>query len=311
VKSILYFFCFALIFASLTAIAEEKPPAQYEGFEGWWLANPRAEAFLIARPYPRVVAFRLKGGQNPLHVSHEYEYFGVRSWFFEPVQTAQSGLPALQPAQAESTGPLSLRLSAAPEDSSGLQLIMEIALDQQAPVLRLRHGFKNLRPEKRRIACWALNVIRPEDGVGVTRWRRAGRRALLFWPATDPDESGLHLGAKALALDYRVRPRHGWLKMGANTDAGWVAYVWDNHALKSSVAFVPNAEYPEDGGTITLFNSTPEVFGGKPRFGEIENVGPLSELMPGNTLWMEQELEIIAGLKGDDPEEWIEILEAK
>ena len=46
-----------------------------------------------------------------------------------------------------------------------------------------------------------------------------------------------------------------------------------------------------------MFNSTPEVFDGKPRFGEIENVGPLSELMPGDTLWMEQELELFTGIE--------------
>ena len=57
-----------------------------------------------------------------------------------------------------------------------------------------------------------------------------------------------------------------------------------------------------------MFNSTSEVFDGKPRFGEIENVGPLSELMPGDTLWMEQTLELIVGIDGDDPESWVEML---
>jgi len=296
------------IFAE-TAWAGEKTVDEHQGFSGWWLRNDAAEAFVIAEPYPRIVAFRLKEGESPLHVSHEYEYFGVRTWFFEPVQTAESGLPALQPAAAEKLGPLSLRLIGAPEEKSGLQLIMEISLDQKAPVLKIRHGFKNLRREQRRIAAWALNVIDPDRGVGVTRWRTEGRRSFLFWPATDPDEKGIHLGEKALSLDYRILPLHGWLKIGTNTDAGWVAYVWDGHALKSSVAHVPSAEYPEDGGTITFFNSTPEVFEGKPRFGEIENVGPLSDLLPGNTLWMEQTLEIVSNLEGDDPDAWLEELE--
>ena len=57
-----------------------------------------------------------------------------------------------------------------------------------------------------------------------------------------------------------------------------------------------------------MFNSTSEVFDGKPRFGEIENVGPLSGLMPGDTLWMEQTLELIVGMDSDDPESWVEML---
>ena len=87
--------------------------------------------------------------------------------------------------------------------------------------------------------------------------------------------------------------------------------MWNGNALKSTVAHVANAEYPEDGGTVTMFNSTPEVFDGKPRFGEIENVGPLSELMPGDTLWMEQELELFSGIETDDPENWVEMLRAE
>ena len=302
--------CCLLLLTALP-LSAQAPADQYEGFTGFWLENDRAEAFAIATPYPRILAFRLKGGANPLHVNHDYEYIGIRSWFLEPTQIPESGLPALQPARAEKTGERFLRLTAAPDDSSGLQLIMEIALDADRPVLRIRHGFKNMRDAKRRIACWALNVIRPDAGVGVTPWRQGERRSLLFWSDTDPNELGIHLGPRALALDYRIEPKNRWQKVGTNGNAGWIAFVWNKTALKSTVAHVQNAEYPEDGATVTMFNSTAEVFDGKPRLGEIENVGPLSELLPGNTLWMEQELELFSGIETDDPESWVEILGAE
>ena len=111
--------CCFLLLAALPLAAQTD---QYEGFAGFWLENDRAEAFAIAAPYPRVLAFRLKGGENPLHVFREYEYIGVRSWFFEPTQIPASGLPALQPATAEMTSARSVCLTAAPDDSSGLQL---------------------------------------------------------------------------------------------------------------------------------------------------------------------------------------------
>lgn len=293
------------------ALAAEQPTAELEGYSGWWLQNDVAEAFVIAEPYPRIISFRLQGGDSPLHISHEYEYFGIRSWFLEPTQIDESGLPALQPAEAEKLGPRALRLTAAEEEKSGLQLIMEISLDESAAQLRVRHGFKNLRQEQRRIAAWALNVIRPDRGVGITPWRSQELRSLLLWPATDPTEKGLHFGPRAIALDYRVLPENKWQKLGTNTDAGWVAFVWDGQALKSTVAYVPNAEYPEGGGTVTMFNSTPELFEAGERFGEIENIGPLYELLPGHTLWLDQTLELVAGVEGDDPEKWLEVLEAK
>ena len=214
-----------LLFCALPAGAAEKPEATHAGFDGWWLRNGKAE--VIAEPYPRLLAFRLKGGDSPLHVSHEYEYFGVRAWFLEPEQNRQSGLPALQPAVAKRTSSRSLRL-----------------------------------------------------------------------------------GARALAVDYRILPQGLWFKVGTNTDAGWVAYVWDGLALKSSVPHAPDAEYPEDGGTITFFNSKKVTFEGKPRFGEIENLGPLTDLAPGDTLWLDQKLEIIGSVEGIDPEVWVDILGA-
>ena len=76
-------FCCLLLLAALPLCAE-APADQYQGFTGFWLTNDRAEVFAIATPYPRVLAFRLKGGENPLHVNRDYEYIGIRSWFFEP-----------------------------------------------------------------------------------------------------------------------------------------------------------------------------------------------------------------------------------
>ena len=301
----------SLVFIAQAAWASEKPTGEFAGYAGWWLRNARVEAFVIAEPYARVIAFRPIGGENPLHVSREYEYFGIRTWFLEPEQNALSPLPALEPASAETMAEGGLRLLAAPADSAGLQLCMEISLHKTEPILHIRHGMKNLRPAQRRIALWALNVIKPDGGVGVAPWRSENRQHFIFWPNTDPDQDGLHLGRRTLAVDYRVLPRHGWLKVGTDTDRGWVAYVYGERALRSSVAHVANGVYPEGGGTVTMFNSTSEIFDGKERFGEIENVGPLSDVQPDNWLWMDQELEIISGLQGDNPEEWIEMLDAR
>ena len=95
---------FCLILLTTLPLNAQTPSDQYQGFTGYWLKNDRAEAFAIASPYPRVLAFRLKGGENPLHVSREPEYIGIRTWFFEPIQIPQSGLPALRPATGERTG---------------------------------------------------------------------------------------------------------------------------------------------------------------------------------------------------------------
>ena len=140
-------------------------------------------------------------------------------------------------------------------------------------------------------------------------WGSAHRRSWLLWTDTEPNEIGLHLGPRTIVLDYRIEPQNRCQKIGTNTD-GWIAYFWDGTALKSTGTYVATAEYPGNGGTLTIFNSTTEVFEGKPRFSEIDNVDPFSDLMPGDTLRTQQELELISGIEANDPERWVEILGA-
>jgi hypothetical protein len=274
-------------------------PAQLQGLEGYWLTNGVAEAFISAKPHTRIAVFRLKGGENPMRVSSTDIYCGVRLWYMEPLQTDCSGLPATQSAQAEVLGPLTLRLTAAPEDKSGLQAILEVTLDAKAPVLRARHGLKNLRPSTRRMAAWAL-IAFPNQGLAFVPWRgEAGAmRSLLLFMNGDPTEPCLHIGQRALGVDFRVMPRSGQIKVGSNSDAGWAAYVRNGLVLKSSVAFCKDGDYSEGGSTVTFYHcGLPDQDG----FGELENMGPLRDVAPGAILWMDQSLELVSGLKPSGP----------
>jgi len=133
-------------------------------------------------------------------------------------------------------------------------------------------------------------------------------RSYLVWPQVDATEPALRIGRNALAVDFRVPARAGWLKVGTNSDAGWAAYLWKNQALKSSVKHVAKGNYPEGGGTVTFYNSgkTPDE-----GFCEVENVGPLTRVAAGQIVSMEQRLEIRSGVKlmDDGPDAWLKAME--
>jgi len=281
----------------------------YEGILGYWLRNAAAEAFVSPRPFPRVVALRRVGGQSPFRVSTADQFYGVRSWFLEPTQLDTAPLPAMQPAEVEFTGAHSLRMTAGEENTTGLQLTMEIALDDTKAALRVRHGLKNLRPQGRQLAAWAINVV-PHKGVSVTPLAADPGifRAYILFQGVDSTDPSLRLGRDAIGIDYRMATRGGWAKTGTNTDAGWVAYAWDGQAVKSSVAYEPGAAYPEGGGTITLYHSGKTAEEG---FCEIENIGPLKTVGAGQTLWLDQTLELLGGVKivGDDVDQWRQAIE--
>ena len=277
--------------------------------DGWRLANAGAEAFVIARPYPRVVSFRLAGGESPLRTSATDPFFGVRTWFLEPVQLETAPLPALQPAEAEARPDGSLRLVAAVEPTTRLQVVQDIALDPVRPALHIRHGLVNHATRVRRLAAWAINVV-PHAGVAVTPWAGSAGliRSLLFFH-THPGDPAVRLGMRALGVDFRVPPACGWVKVGTNSDAGWGAYLWAGGALCSHVPYEAGREYPEGGGSVTFYSSgrTPDQ-----GFCEIENVGPLTDVPPGGTVELAQTLELIPGPapSGNDPDAWLAAIEA-
>lgn len=269
---------------------------RHRGFDGWWLRSGAAEAFVIAEPHPRLIAFHLSGRASPLHVSGRYPFYGVRSWFLEPVESDQSGLPAQRPAAGEARGPGRLKLTGAEESVTGLQLTMDFALDDSAARLNITHAFRNLRQTPRRMAAWAINAV-AANGIGLTAWRQETRRSLILFRETGAREPAIRAEPAVLAVDYRMPPENAFFKVGTDTACGWIAFVWDGMALKSSVAHVPGAEYPEGGGTVTFFNSGPME---EPRFAEIENVGPLTDVPPGGTVRLAQTLLLIDGIIGDD-----------
>ena len=282
----------------------------FEGLQGYWLRSAVAEAFVTAKPFPRVAAFRRVGRSSPLWMTTANQFFGVRTWFLEPVQLDTAPLPALQPAEAARMSAGGIRLTAAPEPTSGLQVTMEISLDAALPVLNIRHGLKNLRETPRELAAWAINVL-PHRGVAVTPLAGDPKifRSYILFTGMDSSDPSLRLGKDAIGIDFRMPARAGWVKTGTNTDAGWVAYAWDGQAIKSTVAYEPAETYPEGNGTITIYQSGKTVTEG---FCEIENVGPFKRVRPGRTLWLDQKLELLTGveIQGEGPDQWRQAVEA-
>ncbi len=206
----------------------------FEGLEGYWLRSAVAEAFVTCRPFPRVAAFRRIGGQSPLWITTANQFFGVRTWYMEPVQLAEAPLPALQAGQARATGERSLRVTAGEEPTTGLQVVMEVSLEADKAALVIRHGLKNLREKTRRLAGWAINVV-PHRGVAVTPLARDPNifRSYILFTGMDGSDPSLRVGKDAVGIDYRMPAAGGWTKTGTNTDAGFVAYAWDGGALVS------------------------------------------------------------------------------
>lgn len=251
----------------------------------------------MAEPFPRLMAFQLIDQQSPLQAGRSDEFVGLRTWFMEPIETDESGLPARQPAELGASSPGRLQLIGGEEPVTGLRVEMDFGLHPNAPRLVVTHALHNLRQESRRIAAWAINAVDAQLGIGFTAWSLEARRKLMLFHDTVPGDAPIRAESSVLALDFRVPPTSSFCKVGTDTSCGWGAFAWNGTAMKSMVAHDPDAEYPEGGATVTLFNSGEDA---GVRFGEVENVGPLSDVAPGGSLSLVQTLELIDGIDSDD-----------
>ncbi len=305
-------FTYLLMLTMITVNAQEAET--YANHDGWWLRNVRAEAFVCAMPYPRVLAFRLRGGHSPLFVTDDFDLIGMRSRIHQPESdTDHSQSPALQPAEATWLGERSIQLLAAPDiDKSGLRLTMEVTLHDTLPLLRLRHGFRNLREEPQLLAAWAILAV-PDSGIGILPYNHQSfARRLIHFPGLSIVQPCVDYGKHALTVDYAVPPEQNWFKIGTDSTAGWVAYVKDNLVIRSMVDVPRDATFPESGATVTIFKWRGGNDWQQQPFGEIEHNGPLRTVASGESIVMDQIVELRDDLLPDasGPDGWHKILTA-
>ena len=233
-----------------------------------------------------------------------HEYYGIRSWFMEPEQIPASGLPALMAARLTRLAPAAARLDTGKEPVSGLSLAMTCVLDGRA--LLITHRFVNETNRTRRLAPWAITAVAPGAGWGVAPWPAGPRRVLVINAEAQVTDPILHHTEPGLVVDFAAAPEAPFLKVGLDTDCGWVACVGADAALRSEVAHQPGGHYPEGGGTVTMFRSGP-MDGAA--FAEIENIGPLQTLAPGEAMELQQRLTLLPGLRGMTPSAWLALQE--
>ncbi|KAJ55449.1 hypothetical protein ACMU_12185 [Actibacterium mucosum KCTC 23349] len=290
--------------SAATDRAASLPAGAPAGARGIWLRDGDLAAFVANKPHPRVLFFGPADGASMLAPYQGHEYYGIRSWFMEPEQTPVSGLPALVPSRLTRLAMSAARVDTGKEQVSGLSLGMTCVLEDKA--LQITHRFVNETNRTRRLAPWAITAVAPSAGWGVVPWPAGPRRVLVINAEARVTDPILHHSEPGLVLDFAAMPDAPFIKVGLDADCGWLACVGPDAGLRSEVAHQPGCHYPEGGGTVTMFRSGP-MDGAE--FAEIENVGPLQTLAPGEAMELHQKLTLRPGLDGMGPSAWLALQE--
>ncbi len=171
-----------------------------------------------------------------------------------------------------------VRISGAKEPGTGVAKTIELQLAKNLAVITVNHILKNQGPQEVEYAPWALSMFRLGGVVILPQPQAEAKslqpnRHLALWPYTRLDNSRLQLGDDFILVS--AGPDAVPLKLGEYNTHGWVAYWLEGTLAVKRFSVAPLAGYPDGGCNVEIYC--------KDRFVELETLGPLAKLAPGQT----------------------------
>ena len=270
------------------AVIVEKIP--YAGWQNCYrLSNGEVELIVTSDVGPRIIRYGFVGGQN-LFVELEEDlgktggdnwrlYGGSRLWV-GPEDPVYSYGADNDPVQIEIAG--SSLTAQAPVEHTGVQKGIKVELSDEGSAVRVVYTLANRTIWPLRVATWVLTMMAP-GGAGITTLPPRGTHPEILAP-TNP--------LIVFAFTNMADPRWSWLekyivlrqdpqnadpeKIGLFNTATRGAYLLNGELFVKKFAAFAEEEYPDMGSSYETFTNE--------RFLEIETLGPLRTLQPGESI---------------------------
>jgi hypothetical protein len=215
-----------------------------------------------------------------------YELFGGHRLWYAPEDPERGAVPDVDGLVLE-VGSESLRLTGRVEAPTGLVRTIALEVVSGGNALSVCHELCNTGDSPMELAPWSITqlplggtVILPQPAIRIGHDVRPNRN-LVLWPYTSWADERLGLRDGAVVIDAVSGAD---LKVGYFNDAGWVAYV------RGDTAFVRRFE-PAIGKSHPDLGCNVETYSG-PRYLELEVLGPLVTLAPGDSTLLVERWEL-------------------
>ena len=283
----------------------EQYAAEFNGLACRWLASERVRLAITIDRGPRIVFCGLDGGRNLLAETPKFTLpapngtlallGGHRLWYAPevPERTYWSDHEAVGVAEL----PAGARFTAA-IDGAGIEKSIALRLEPGEPTIVVEHRLRNVGEISLELAPWALTMV-PLGGVTLLPQPQGNvdaagllpNRFLTLWPYSDPTDSRLGWGNRIIL----VRGIPGAAnKLGYRNAHGWVAHWLDGTLLVKSYAPNLAASHPDNGCNAECYLN--DVFM------EVESLGGLVNLAPGETVTHQETWRLYAGIASPDTE---------
>lgn len=261
------------------------------------LTNDEVELIISTEIGPRVISYRTSNGENFFKVFPEQiangdagtwaSYGGHRLWH-APEEFPRTYYPDNVPVEYDWDGRI-LTLRCEEESTTRLQKVITIELAKSGTEVKLCHRIYNRNPWAVTFAPWCLTVMAaggraviPQEPF-VPHGEKDGEsfepaRPLVLWQFTRMDDPRFTWGGHYIQLreDGRYESKQ----------QGWAAYALNGQLFLKRHDYEPDAVYPDGGCNAEFFTM--------PSFLEIESLGRLQAVEPGNCSQLEERWSIHA-----------------
>ncbi|RPI91192.1 MAG: hypothetical protein EHM40_16405 [Chloroflexi bacterium] len=252
----------------------------------------------------RIVRFAPKGKpnlfadleQNRAQTPYGDFYFrgGHRLWH-SPEAMPRTYIPDSEGALVSAI-PNGVRIEMPAEAWTHIAKSIEIQLNADQPQVIVHHELRNEGAWPVEFAPWALSMLR-QGGVGIFpqptgNVDEAGllsNRQLVLWPYTRIADPRLVLRDDFILV--HATPSLPPIKFGYFNPHGWMAYWIDGILLVKRYGVERNAPYPDHGCNAESYCND--------QFIELETLGPLTKLEPGQTVFHTETWEVHTELLSD------------
>ncbi len=273
----------------------------FHGYPVRRLISGYVELDFLATAGPRIVGLRFRGSPNLLAdvadiklstLYGDYRYLGGHRLWYAPEAMPRSYIPDDEGLVVTEL-PDGLILDGRVEAGTGIQKRLQICLDPDLPRLTLTHTLTNRGLWDIELAPWAITMFRL-GGTAVLPCRvdevdphaLLPDRRLSLWPYSDMNDPRLSLHNDFIA----IRPREDLppFKIGTFNPRGWTAYWLENILFRKVYAVQLGSPHPDNGANAEIYCDG--------HFIELESLGPLGRLAPGNSVAHEETWELYDSL---------------
>ena len=274
----------------------------YYGLPTRIMCNRHLRLEFLAEAGPRIVRLMLAGSDENLlaevpdiHWTTPYgEYYlrgGHRLWH-APEAIPRSSVPDNDGLTIEERN-CAVRLSQPPEPVTAIRKSMEIRLHDERPAVTLSHELWNGGAWAIELAPWAITqlplggvAILPQPTEPMDRDGVLPNRHLVLWPYTQWRDPRLCLGDEYVLVE--AQPQSPIFKIGYLNHHGWIGYLRAGILLAKRFQPQPNAWHADLGCNAEVYCNE--------RFIEMETLGPLSRVEPGQSVTHVETWELYTGL---------------